>query len=138
MPKPDRNQSDFVKLGVGETSMFLWVPSFVTFLSLPGIIGGCLAMKWSPSVQARVSTLATLSAGPLYLSVSFMKFMLLMMQASLNSARRESGINVPDQHVYKVVGGAADGAMVLMDDSGPFGQFNRAQRGLQNHYEQVR
>ena len=38
--------------------------------------------------------------------------MLLMMQASLNSARRESGINVPDQHVYKVVGGAADGAMV--------------------------
>ncbi|CAE7572170.1 unnamed protein product, partial [Symbiodinium pilosum] len=116
---------------------FIWLPGFLTFLSLPGIIGGCLAMNRSPSVQARVSTLATLSAGPLYLSVSFMRFMLVMMGANLNTARRETGVNIPDQHVYKVIGGVADGAMVLMDDSEPFGRFNRAQRAFQNHFEQV-
>merc|ERR1712031_92888 len=46
------------------------------------------------------------------------------------------GVNVPDQHVYKVIGGPADGSHVLMDETDPkYGMFNRAQRAVQNFGE---
>eukprot|EP00971_Amphidinium_carterae_P315383 6268868-Amphidinium_carterae.1 len=51
-------------------------------------------------------------------------------------ARRPAGVNVPDQHIYKVVKGSAEGSYVLMDDEHElYGPFNRAQRALQQFYE---
>mmetsp|Transcript_62925 Transcript_62925/g.174076 ORF Transcript_62925/g.174076 Transcript_62925/m.174076 type:complete len:135 (+) Transcript_62925:2-406(+) len=55
-----------------------------------------------------------------------------MISANMGTARRACKVNVPDQHVYRVYGGAADGAVVLMDTEGAFGAFNRAQRSLAN------
>ncbi|CAE7176610.1 unnamed protein product [Symbiodinium necroappetens] len=125
------------KMGMEKTNFMVVFPIMQLVFSLPGIIGAFVAIRQSPFVQGRVESIAIMSAGPLYLSVFFMRITLGLMQASLGNARRDSGINVPDQHAYKVVGGTADGALVLMDDTEPFGRFNRAQRAVQNHMEQV-
>jgi len=137
MSRPDPAKSDFAKMGMEKTNFMVIFPVMQVVFSLPGIIGAVVAMRQSPFVQGRVESIAAMSAGPLYLSVFVMRFTLALIQASLGNARRDSGINVPDQHAYKVVGGTADGALVLMDESEPFGRFNRAQRGVQNHLEQV-
>ncbi|OLQ04608.1 hypothetical protein AK812_SmicGene12282 [Symbiodinium microadriaticum] len=137
MSRPDPAKSDFAKMGMEKTNFMVVFPIMQLVFSLPGIIGAFVAIRQSPFVQGRVESIATMSAGPLYLSVFFMRITLGLMQASLGNARRDSGINVPDQHAYKVVGGTADGTLVLMDDTEPFGRFNRAQRAVQNHMEQV-
>ena len=124
-------------MGMQQSNFFIVAPVFQLVFSLPGIIGAIVAVKQNSFVQERVNTIASMSFGPLYLAVIFMKAGLIFMQASLGNARRDSGVNVPDQHAYKVVGGNADGSLVLMDDTEPFGRFNRAQRAVQNHMEQV-
>ncbi|CAE7161370.1 unnamed protein product [Symbiodinium pilosum] len=137
MSRPDPAKSDFAKMGMEKSNFFVVFPVFQLIFSLPGIVGAVVAVKRNSFVQERVDTIATMSAGPLYLAVFFMRFTLMLMQASLGNARRDSGVNVPDQHAYKVVGGNADGSLVLMDDAEPFGRFNRAQRAVQNHMEQI-
>ncbi|CAE7405060.1 unnamed protein product [Symbiodinium natans] len=124
-------------MGMDKTNFFVFFPIFMMVSLLPGIIGAVMAMKRSSFVQDRIDHIAAMSAGPLYLTVFFLRLTMGLMQASLGNARRDCGVNVPDQHAYKVVGGTADGALVLMDDAEPFGRFNRAQRAVQNHVEQV-
>eukprot|EP00434_Breviolum_minutum_P011948 symbB.v1.2.010533.t1/scaffold641.1/size177546/7 len=113
---------------------------FQLVFSLPGIIGAGVAfsgMVGKSSATGKAEELAKLSFGPLYLSMMLVKMCISIALGSLGTHRRASGVNVPDQHVYKVVGGSASGAMVLMDEDGAFGNFNRAQRGVQNIFEQT-
>jgi uncharacterized MAPEG superfamily protein len=46
-----------------------------------------------------------------------------------NATRAPARLDRPDQHVYRV---AATGQVVLMDNEGVFGRFNRAQRACAN------
>merc|ERR1712070_967258 len=112
---------------------------FNTVFSVPGIVGACIAFfgKKDEFALSRVQKVAANSLGPLFLSWWFVKQIGIQIGANLGTARRATGVNVPDQHVYKVVGGAADGSIVLMDDTHPtYGKFNRAQRAVANLGEQ--
>merc|ERR1712151_435489 len=55
--------------------------------------------------------------------------MMVMINANLGTARRKTGCNVPDQHVYKVMDSTS---LVVMDCEGANGDFNRAQRAHAN------
>jgi hypothetical protein len=95
----------------------------ITFAGL--LYGGSI----SSFSRKRVKTLADRSAGPLLLGLWMLNLTHAMMQALVMEGRGSSGCNTPDQHIYKVMN---TGELVLLDDDGANGQFNRAQRGL-NH-----
>ncbi|CAK0885796.1 unnamed protein product [Prorocentrum cordatum] len=136
--KTPLGESDYKKMGMGDANLFIVYPAFQTVFALPGIIGAyySLFVAKSDAPVAKVSNIAAANAGPMYLAWVFLKYATTSIGANLGTARRATGVNVPDQHVYKVVGGVADGAPVLMDDSHElYGQFNRAQRALQNFNE---
>eukprot|EP00913_Durusdinium_trenchii_P028091 g26337.t1 len=126
-------------MGMDKTNFYVLFPAMNFIFSLPGIIGASVAfsgLAGKSSASGKVQEVAALSAGPLYISMMFAKLCIAFAQSSLATARRSSGVNVPDQHVYKVVGGPGS-TMVLMDEEGAFGTFNRAQRGVQNIFEQL-
>ncbi|CAE8616522.1 unnamed protein product [Polarella glacialis] len=136
----EKRESDYNKMGMGSANLYVVYPMFGLVFSVPGIIGACSSLFWAsnPSTRAKVSTLANNSMGPLYISLFFYRMFQTMINANLGTARRACAINVPDQQVYKVVGGAADQSLVLMDDEHAlFGPFNRAQRALQNLNENL-
>merc|ERR1719161_1509856 len=89
-------------------------------------------MRPEASVK-KVETLASLSLGPLYLGYGALQLFILQINANLGMARRPTGCNVPDQHIYTVK--KQDGSVVLMESEGMYGRFNRAQRALQNTNE---
>lgn len=140
MATPDPSKSDFQAMGMGTVNFTLFFPVIQFVFTLPGLIGASVAFSGvagKSSVVEKVEDVAKLSAGPLFLAIMLVKLSLAVALGSLGNARRASGVNVPDQHVYKVVGGSAAGSLVLMDEDGAFGAFNRAQRGVQNIYEQT-
>jgi len=125
-------------MGMGSANLFVVYPAFGAIFSIPGILGACASLFWlkTPSVREKASALANNSLGPLYISFWLFRMCHTMIGANLGTARRASAINVPDQQVYKVVGGPADKSLVLMDDEHElYGPFNRAQRALQNMNE---
>jgi hypothetical protein len=110
---------------------------YVTMLSMSVIpnllIAGITAagLFYGGSVSSfsrkRVKTLSDRSAGPLLLGLWMLNLTHAMLVAQVLEGRRATGCNAPDQHIYKVMG---TGELVLMDDDGANGKFNRAQRGL--------
>eukprot|EP01001_Neometanema_parovale_P010180 NODE_6410_length_849_cov_227.236915_g6174_i0.p1 GENE.NODE_6410_length_849_cov_227.236915_g6174_i0~~NODE_6410_length_849_cov_227.236915_g6174_i0.p1 ORF type:complete len:212 (-),score=50.29 NODE_6410_length_849_cov_227.236915_g6174_i0:155-790(-) len=72
----------------------------------------------------------------LYAGYFALKIGQLCMGINLGEARKASKVNIPDQQVYKChgKGGSAVG-YVLMENEGILGQFNRAQRAVQNYNE---
>eukprot|EP00933_Yihiella_yeosuensis_P053864 TRINITY_DN5216_c2_g4_i1.p1 TRINITY_DN5216_c2_g4~~TRINITY_DN5216_c2_g4_i1.p1 ORF type:complete len:220 (-),score=39.98 TRINITY_DN5216_c2_g4_i1:77-736(-) len=132
--KAPLGESDYKKMGMGEANLFVMYPTFQTVLAVPGIVGACYALLFAKSEgpTSKVTSIVAAKAGPLYLAWAFLKYMTAIIGANLGTTRRATGVNVPDQHVYKVVGGSADGSIVLMDDQHElYGPFNRAQRALQ-------
>lgn len=126
-------KSDYETMGMGQANLYQLYSGFQVVFSLPGIIGACIALfvTKSQNPRAKLANIVAADAGPLYLSWAFGKLISTWVAANLGTARRLSGCNAPDQHVYKVTGGPADGSTVLMDDAHPLhGPFNRAQRGL--------
>mmetsp|Transcript_26650 Transcript_26650/g.61296 ORF Transcript_26650/g.61296 Transcript_26650/m.61296 type:complete len:220 (-) Transcript_26650:49-708(-) len=118
-----------------EMNLFLVYPLSMHAFSLPGLFGCTLAYSTSSSDQllAKVHSLANAQLGPLYLGFYALKIGYLLIVANLAMTRRPTGVNVPDQHIYKVVKGVGEGSIVLMDDKHElYGPFNRAQRALQN------
>lgn len=137
VPKPE--DSDYAKAGMGKSNLFVLYSTFTSVMMSVGVVAAVVplfAMK-SERNRARVAELAVRGFGPAYLSWFFYKACTVIIGANLGMARRDSGVNVPDQHVYKVAGGSADGAIVLMDDDGVNGKFNRAQRAVGNLTEQI-
>lgn len=126
-------KSDYEKMGMGEANLFKLYTTISTVFAIPGVIGACIALfvTKSHNPRAKLANVVAADAGPLYLSWAFGKAMMTFVAANLGTARRASGCNAPDQHVYKVTGGPADGSTVLMDEAHPLhGRFNRAQRAL--------
>ncbi|CAJ1458373.1 unnamed protein product [Effrenium voratum] len=137
MAAPDPSTSDFVKVGFDKVNFFVMFPTFTAAFTIPGILGGVAAFYHKSSAVQKVELVADYSLGPLYVAMFLVRIIFSFIQSNLADARRNTGINVPDQHAYKVVTGSAAGSLVLMDDEGAFGRFNRAQRGVQNVWENV-
>mmetsp|Transcript_73806 Transcript_73806/g.144867 ORF Transcript_73806/g.144867 Transcript_73806/m.144867 type:complete len:225 (-) Transcript_73806:214-888(-) len=111
----------------------LYTKLFFIFASVGVAIGfGLWHFAMSKLVREKIGVLAHYELGPLYFGLFALKYTFQMISANMGTARRACKINLPDQHVYRVFGGPANGATVLMDPEGAFGEFNRAQRALAN------
>mmetsp|Transcript_30090 Transcript_30090/g.70153 ORF Transcript_30090/g.70153 Transcript_30090/m.70153 type:complete len:219 (+) Transcript_30090:120-776(+) len=133
-------ESDYKKMGMEDINLFVLYPTFQHVCALPGVLGACVSLLGTAVTPARVKvqSVAEHRLGPLYLGFYCLKFCYLFINANLGTRRRPTGVNVPDQHIYKVVTGSNEGAIVLMDDKHElYGPFNRAQRALQNLNESI-
>ena len=117
------------------------------FTIIPGVVGLAIAYavityasssESQSAADAKLSLLATYDLGWLYLGIFLVKLLQLPIGIILGEARKASKVNVPDQHVYKVMGGGEGSKLgyVLMETEDDLGKFNRAQRALQNYHEQ--
>mmetsp|Transcript_47017 Transcript_47017/g.147330 ORF Transcript_47017/g.147330 Transcript_47017/m.147330 type:complete len:224 (+) Transcript_47017:80-751(+) len=130
-------KSDFEKIGLGSANLFTVYNLFAFVFGAPGAVAAAAAIFLAPcpAVLEKVSLLRTYYMAPLYFTILVVQFAFLNINANLSMARRPTRVNVPDQHVYRAYGGAADGTLVFMHDDGDFGTFNRAQRALANFEE---
>lgn len=130
-------ESDYTKMGMGTANLFLVYFVMHNIFMMFGVIGACVALfVYKPEkTLAKVSSVAEGSFGPMYIGIYLLQLCITSINANLGTARRLTSVNVPDQHVYKVVTGSDAGSIVLMDDEDDYGKFNRAQRSLQNFYE---
>mmetsp|Transcript_116130 Transcript_116130/g.335394 ORF Transcript_116130/g.335394 Transcript_116130/m.335394 type:complete len:225 (-) Transcript_116130:132-806(-) len=128
-------RSDYDAMCPEPKSLFkLYTGMFIVFAGF-GVGAGLVLWNFAPSHKAsdKVSLLADYELGAIYIGVFFLKYMFQMISANMGTARRACKVNVPDQQVYRVYGGGpADGALVMMETEGKFGEFNRAQRALAN------
>jgi len=84
----------------------------------------------------KIATLASADLGWVYLGAWVLKLGQMMIGVNLGTARTVAKVEVPDQQVYQVKGVAgASLGYVLMETEGAIGEFNRAQRALQNYNE---
>jgi len=90
----------------------------------------------TPAADGKIATLASLDLGYAYLGAFVMKVGIMLLGINLGGARATAKVEVPDQQCYQVKG--AEGSKlgyVLMETEGAIGEFNRAQRALQNFNE---
>jgi hypothetical protein len=128
----DPEKADAKKYGNPYNMMFAStvIPNLLfAGITFAGMFYGGSVSKFS---RNRVKTLADRSAGPLLLGLWLLNLTHAMVTALVMDGRASSGCNPPDQYVYKVM---STGELVLMDDDGANGQFNRAQRGLHSMAE---
>jgi len=132
--QPSKSSGDYQKMGMGQTNLYVVYTGFTGVFTSLGVAAACipLFMQKNQKSRERVAELALKGFGPAYLAYGVWKFAGILIGANLGTARRETGINVPDQHAYKAVG---KDDLVLMDDDGANGRFNRAQRSLANVVE---
>lgn len=126
--------SDYKESGLQEVNLFVMFTVFMVQFSAVGALIAFGVTSYYPPYE-KIHVLKTYELGPVYLGIFFLRYCVQMINANLGQARRPTRCNVPDQHVYRVYGGPADGALVLMNDAEPFGSFNRAQRALANMEE---
>lgn len=129
--------SDYKTMGMDSSNLYVVYLSFQFILGAPGIIGAAVAAFYlkNAHVCERLETLGSNSLSAVYLSIAFLYIAFTLINANLGTARRPTRVNVPDQHAYRVYGGAGDGGNVFMNDEGALGSFNRAQRALANFEE---
>lgn len=135
---PKRETGDYQKMGMGNANLYIMYNAFNAVMMSFGVAAAVVPLFATKSEhnRAKVKDLALRGVGPAYLSYIFSKICGILIGANLGTARRDSGVNVPDQHIYKVADGPNDGGVVLMDDEGDNGRFNRAQRAVGNMTEQ--
>jgi len=86
--------------------------------------------------DSKIATLAANGLGWLYVSVVAVRAAYIVAGIMLGNARKASKAALPDQHVYKIAGDDSK-PYVLMENEGVHGEFNRAQRAVQNMNENV-
>ena len=128
----------------GPTPEGVRVPVFYAVMNAVfGAIGYVAAYFWAYSAakhevaDIQIQIVAQFNLGWLYLGILMLKNLQLPIGVMLTLARNEAKIHLPNQHVYKVMG--TEGSKlgyVLMENEGTLGDFNRAQRALQNYVEQ--
>ena len=124
--------------------VWIFVPTFNTVLLGLGVLIAYFA-SYAPAsketaINTKIDLLASYDLGWLYLGIFLLQMLQLPLTVLLAHTRKESKVNVPDQHVYKVMG-MMDGSKppvgyVLMETEGVIGRFNRAQRAWMNYGEQ--
>jgi len=127
-------KSDYDNMCPAPNSLYvLYTKFFVIFATVGVVVGlGLCHFGASELVHEKLELLARYQFGPMYVGLFVLKYTFQMIFANMGTARRACKINVPDQHVYRVFGGPANGSTVLMDPEGAFGEFNRAQRAMAN------
>lgn len=99
-------------------------------------IGFCIYLFGQTSkYDMKIDILSQGDLGWVYLGVFVSKIGMMAINTNLGVSRKECKVNVPDQQVYKVYG-LENAGYVLMETEGILGKFNRAQRALQNYFEQ--
>jgi len=90
--------------------------------------------QFKAEADQKINILGSLSLGWVYLSAFVLRLGATVNGVRLGMARLESKVDVPDQHVYKVMGASGSSlGYVLMETEGEHGAFNRAQRAVQNY-----
>lgn len=105
-------------------------------IAIPIVYYGILQRNTNDHVKLAI--LAEYDLGYLYMTAFILKIGYLIMFINLGFAKHKSRVNLPDQHVYKVMGSKAkesDLGYVLLEQEGVLGRFNRAQRAVQNYHE---
>ena len=119
--------------------MFTIIPGAIGLAIAYAVITDASSAESQSAADAKLGLLATYDLGWLYLGIFLVKLLQLPIGIILGQARKTSKVNVPDQHVYKVMGSGGGGSQlgyVLMETEDDLGKFNRAQRALQNYHEQ--
>lgn len=117
---------------------------YVVMNTVFGAVGYAVAFFWAYSsskqeaADAKIEIVGQYDLGWLYLGLVLLKLLQLPLGIMLGDARRSSKVQVPDQHVYKVMGASGTNlGYVLMEQDGAHGKFNRAQRAWQNYCESL-
>ena len=125
-----------IGMGIPIWSFYLIFNSVLTSLGLLLVV--FVVLPSDPRAADKISSLISLGFGWTYLGAWVLKFCQMIIGINLGTARAKSKVGVPDQHVYQVKG--AEGSKlgyVLMETEGAHGDFNRAQRALQNLNENL-
>jgi len=127
-------KSDYDGMAPSPKSLFvLYTKFFFVFVIFGVIVGAVVLYCVKPQATiTKVSLVSEYGLGPLFIGLFILKYCFQMINANMGTARRETKVNNPDQHIYRVYGGPANGSVVLMDCEGDYGKFNRAQRALAN------
>jgi len=127
-------KSDYDSMAPAPQSLFVLYTNFFLVFSMFGVAAGVGLFYFteSPLMHKKIEIVKEFGMGPLYIALFFLKFVFQMVNANMGTTRRETKVNNPDQHIYRVYGGASDGSIVLMDLEGAHGRFNRGQRALAN------
>lgn len=118
--------------------MFTIIPGAIGLAIAYAVITYASSAESQSAADAKLGLLAAYDLGWLYLGIFLVKLLQLPIAIILGEARKASKVNVPDQHVYKVMGSSGESQLgyVLMETEDDLGKFNRAQRALQNYHEQ--
>jgi uncharacterized MAPEG superfamily protein len=96
------------------------------------IAWGVYSISWK-TYDARVAVLKQHDLGYLYLAVFLMSLVLPMQQVFVAYHRKMAKVDNPDQYISKTM--LKDDPYVRLEQDGPVGAFNRAQRGIDNTRE---
>jgi len=133
--------SDYTTGGMGKANLFVVYAMLQTVFTVIGAgVGFAIVTVSAPAgVLRRLDVIGEYDLGALYLLLVCMFYTFHMISANMGTHRRETRVNVPDQHAYRVYGPGQpwDSALVLMNDDGDFGKFNRGQRALANFEEML-
>eukprot|EP00929_Paragymnodinium_shiwhaense_P114309 TRINITY_DN8265_c0_g1_i1.p1 TRINITY_DN8265_c0_g1~~TRINITY_DN8265_c0_g1_i1.p1 ORF type:complete len:220 (-),score=39.54 TRINITY_DN8265_c0_g1_i1:167-826(-) len=131
-------KSDYDNMAPAPKSLHVIYSIFTFVFAAIGVGVGFLAMKMAGEKTLHKMDMVTeYGLGPLYLALFALVYTFQMVSATMGTARRDTKVNVPDQHIYRVYGGPANGSIVLMDLEGDHGKFNRGQRALANLEEHL-
>jgi len=88
----------------------------------------------SDAYDAKIATLKAADLGYAYLAVYVLQQTLFAQQIFVALGRKKSHASNPDQYIYETVGRAGEPYVRLVTE-GAVGEFNRAQRGIDNTRE---
>merc|ERR1712050_687445 len=99
-----------------------------------GLLAACGIYSFSPeSYDAKILILKVWDLGYLYVAVRVLTLILAFQQVFVAVGRKKAKCDNPDQYVYKTQ--LKNDPVVRLHVEGAIGEFNRAQRGIDNTRE---
>eukprot|EP01065_Artemidia_motanka_P010084 TRINITY_DN15293_c0_g1_i1.p1 TRINITY_DN15293_c0_g1~~TRINITY_DN15293_c0_g1_i1.p1 ORF type:complete len:248 (+),score=75.68 TRINITY_DN15293_c0_g1_i1:477-1220(+) len=105
------------------------------FFSIGFGVSWAIYLSDKDKYNARFDSVVRYKLHHMYLALFLMRVGFQAIVFAAASERRCALVNPPDQHVYQVYGAKEPGLVRLVNDSGPVGRFNRAQRAVFNYLE---
>lgn len=136
LDKKDKEEIDSMGVPVikpNGRNPFVFYPIMMIVSTTLGFFFGW-GMHYIAKPYDKLAAMGAQDMGYLYLTLWLVCRLQSILQIFVGAARVESGIQNPDQYVYKTY--LRDEPYVRMcNDEGPMGKFNRTQRGLDNMRE---